>query len=137
VRIGHCQFETKCGDFEGNLAKVVRDYIGKDGLIGHFMHVRGDHVARAVENAVYFVRGNNVVSGKDPAITRYEGVGYGDSYVVDPAGEIVVRSRRHREDFIFADIDPAVTDKAWKVGRSLFSIREFHKQLFDAAGIKG
>src|SRR5437899_2216460 len=24
MRIGHCQFETKCGDFDGNLAKVVK-----------------------------------------------------------------------------------------------------------------
>ena len=113
------------------------NYIGKEGLIGHFMHVRADHVARAVENGVHFIRGNNVVLGKDPAITKYDGVGYGDSYIVDPFGEIVVRSRRHREDFIFADVDPAVTDRAWKVGRSRWSAQEFHKQLLEAAGIKG
>ena len=101
------------------------------------MHVRADHVARAVENGVYFVRGNNVVLGKDPAITKSDGVGYGDSYVVDPAGEIVVRSRRHREEFIFADVDPTVTDKAWKVGKSLYSLRELHKQLLEAGGISG
>jgi predicted amidohydrolase len=112
------------------------NYIGKEGLIGHFMHVRADHVARAVENGVYFVRGNNVALGKDPAITKYDGVGYGDSYIVDPYGEIVVRSRRMREDFIFVDVDPAVTDQAWKVGRSLWSVREFHKQLLDTARIK-
>src|SRR6516225_4431458 len=69
------------------------NYIGAKGLIGHFMHVRADHIARAVENTVYFVRGNNVVLEKDPAITKYDGVGYGDSYIVDPAGEIIVRSR--------------------------------------------
>ena len=99
------------------------------------MHVRADHIARAVENAVWFVRGNNVVLDKDPGLS-YEGVGYGDSYVVDPFGEIVVKSRRHREDFIVADIDPAVTDKAWGVGRSLWSAREFHKHLLEAAGIQ-
>lgn len=47
------------------------------------------HAARALENSVYFVRGNNVVL--DPAkagITRNTGVGYGDSYVMDPSGEI-------------------------------------------------
>jgi predicted amidohydrolase len=93
-------------------------------------------VARAVENSVYFVRGNNVVRWKDPAITKSDGVGYGDSYIVDPYGEILVRSRRMREDFIFADVDPAITDRAWKVGRSLWSAREFHKQLLDAAGVK-
>ena len=112
------------------------NYIGKDHLIQHFQHVRADHVARAVENGVYFVRGNNVVHGKDPAITHYDGVGYGDSYIVDPYGEFVVRSRRHHEDFIFADIDPAVTDTAWKMGRSLYSIRELHQQLLEAAGLR-
>jgi predicted amidohydrolase len=119
------------------LAQPHFNYIGKQGLIGHFMQVRADHVARAVENGVYFVRGNNVVRGKDPAITKSDGVGYGDSYIVDPHGEIVVRSRRHREDFLFADVDPAVTDRAWRVGRSLWSLREFHKHLLEAGGIKG
>jgi len=109
------------------------NYIGKEGLIRHFQHVRADHIARAVENGVWFVRGNNVVLGKDPAITRYEGVGYGDSYIVDPYGEVLVRSRRHQEDFLFADIDPKVTDTAWGVGRSLYSIRELQKQLLEAA----
>jgi predicted amidohydrolase len=112
------------------------NYIGKEALIQHFQHVRADHVARAVENSVYFVRGNNVVLGKDPAITKYDGVGYGDSYIVDPYGEIVVRSRRHKEDFIFADIDPTVTDKAWGVGRSAYSLRELHKQLLEALAAK-
>jgi predicted amidohydrolase len=105
------------------------NYIGKDGLIGHFMHVRADHTARAVENMVYFVRGNNVSLGKEECISGYDGVGYGDSYIVDPWGEIMVRSRRHREDFIFADIDPDVTDTAWGVGKSLWSAREFGEQL--------
>lgn len=105
------------------------NYIGKDGLIAHFMHVRADHTARAVENMVYFVRGNNVSLGKEECIERYDGVGYGDSYIVDPWGEIMVRSRRHKEDFIFADIDPNVTDRAWGVGKSLWSAREFGEQL--------
>lgn len=105
------------------------NYIGKEGLIAHFMHVRADHTARAVENVVYFVRGNNVSLGKEECIERYEGVGYGDSYIIDPWGEMLVRSRRHREDFIFVDIDPAVQDKAWGVGKSLWSAREFGEQL--------
>ena len=109
------------------------NYIGKEGLIGHFMKVRADHIARAVENSVYFVRGNNVSLGKEECITKNDGVGYGDSYIVDPHGEIVVRSRRHVEDFFFADIDPNITDKAWGVGRSLWSAREFGPLLIDAA----
>lgn len=109
------------------------NYIGKEGLIRHFQQVRADHTARAVENGVYFVRGNNVIRGKEPAITKYDGVGYGDSYIIDPFGEIVVRSRRHVEDFIFADIDLNMKDMDRGLGRSLYSIRELHKQLLEAA----
>jgi predicted amidohydrolase len=104
------------------------NYIGAEGLIGHFMKVRADHVARAVENSVYFVRGNNVSLGREECLTKYEGVGYGDSYIVDPHGEIAVRSRRHVEDFLYLDIDPVI-DRAWNVGRSLWSAREFGDQL--------
>src|SRR5262249_39601479 len=70
------------------------NYINKEYLLRHFLEVRGDHVARAVENRIWFVRGNNVARGKDPAIKAYDGVGYGDSYIVDPYGEILVRSKR-------------------------------------------
>lgn len=114
-------------------AKVVFaphfNYIGKEGLISHFMKVRADHTARAVENSVYFVRGNNVSLGQEECITKNDGVGYGDSYIIDPHGEIVVRSRRHVEDFLFADIDPTITDRSWNVGRSMWSAREFGQQL--------
>ena len=118
-------------------AKVVFaphfNYIGKEGLIGHFMKVRADHTARAVENGVYFVRGNNVSLGKEECITKSDGVGYGDSYIIDPHGEIVVRSRRHVEDFLFAVIDPNITDRSWNVGRSMWSAREFGQQLLKLA----
>ena len=109
------------------------NYIGAHGLIGHFQHVRADHIARAVENGVYFVRANNVVQTTDPAITSYTGVGYGDSYIIDPLGEIVIRSRRHVEDFVFTDIDPNYRDRSWGVGRSLFSFREFGRIMSDLA----
>jgi predicted amidohydrolase len=109
------------------------NYINKEGLIGHFMKVRADHIARAVENGVHFVRANSVSLGKDSGITRSDGVGYGDSYIVDPHGEIIARSKRHREDYFFADLDLSFVDKGWGVGRSLFSHREFAKHLAEAA----
>jgi predicted amidohydrolase len=109
------------------------NYINQTGLISHFMTVRADHTARAVENRVYFVRGNNVSLGKEECIQKYDGVGYGDSYIVDPHGEMVVRSRRQVEDFIFADVDETVVDKSWNVGRSLWSAREFGQQLMKIA----
>ena len=40
------------------------------------------------------VRGNNVSLGAEECLTRTtDGVGYGDSYIIDPWGENVVRSR--------------------------------------------
>lgn len=103
------------------------NYIGEKGLIAHFMKVRADHVARAVENGVYFVRGNNVVLDRAKSgISGHEGVGYGDSYVVDPHGEIVARSRRHVEDVLIAEIDTSLQpDKTWGLTKSAWSFREF------------
>lgn len=101
--------------------------IGPKGLLSHFMKVRADHTARAIENSVYFVRGNNVVL--DPAksgLSDKTVVGYGDSYIIDPGGEIIARSRRHQEDFVMADIDPKKpADTAWGLTRSAWSYREF------------
>jgi predicted amidohydrolase len=104
------------------------NFIQPQGVIAHFMRVRADHQARAVENQVHFVRGNSVTVGEEQSIRGYEGVGYGDSYVVDPFGEILARSRRHVEDVLICDIhphDPRYVDHNWGVGRSLWSAREF------------
>ncbi len=106
------------------------NYIGAPHLINHFQHVRSDHVARAVENAVWFFRGNNVVSGRDPNFTA-DGVGYGDSYLLDPFGEMVVRARRHVEEFLCADID---LDTAYfRSDRSRRAALEFGQLVLDAA----
>jgi predicted amidohydrolase len=98
------------------------------------MKVRADHTARAIENSVYFMRGNNVVL--DPVksgITRNEGIGYGDSYVIDPGGEILVRSRRQVEDFITAEIDPTASKvESWGLSKSAWSYREFHSFVEEA-----
>lgn len=108
------------------------NYIGAPHLLTHFRKVRADHTARAVENDVWFVRGNQVTIGRDKGL-KGDGVGYGDSYIMDPHGEILVRSRRHEEDFIFTDIDPRETDTAWKLGRSRWSAREFGRLMLGAA----
>jgi len=107
------------------------NYIRDTGLLSHFTKVRADHTARASENNVYFVRGNNVVL--DPAksgITRNEGVGYGDSYIMDPGGEILVRSRRQVEDFITAEVETDFPqNKSWGLSKSAWSWREFHSHV--------
>ncbi|MGQ9730464.1 MAG: carbon-nitrogen hydrolase family protein [Candidatus Zipacnadales bacterium] len=80
------------------------NYIGKQTLIDHYIHVRHDHIARAVENGVFFVRGNNVETGHQEALES-EGVGYGDSYILDPNGQIIAAANLHAEALIWADID--------------------------------
>jgi predicted amidohydrolase len=110
------------------------NFIHKEYVLEHYRTVRSDHTARAVENSVYFLRGNNYIPRGDP---KQGPVGYGDSYIVDPHGEIVVRSRQFEEDFIFADLNLALASSTtWKLGRSLWSHREFGKLLADAAAGK-
>ena len=115
------------------------NYIADRGLLQHYTKVRADHAARAIENSIYFVRGNNVVL--DPAksgITKNQGIGYGDSYIMDPAGEILARSRRHQEDFIIADVDPTrAPDQAWGMSKSAWSWKEFAPFVEEALKGKG
>jgi len=103
------------------------NYIKPEGLLQHFTKVRADHAARAIENQIYFIRGNNVVLDHTKSgISKVQGVGYGDSYVMGPDGQIIAQSRRHQEDFLVADIEinlPA--DTAWGMGKSAWSWREF------------
>ena len=79
------------------------NYVPIEAAINHFIRVRHDHVARAVENNVWFFRGNNVVSDFDEGLCC-PGIGYGDSYLLDPNGEIVARSQRHVECMVETDI---------------------------------
>ncbi len=80
------------------------NYIGQETLLDHYVHVRHDHVARAIENGVFFVRGNNVEEGTQASLER-DGVGYGDSYILDPNGQIVAAAGLHAETLLWADID--------------------------------
>ena len=102
------------------------NYIEKEHLLDHFMKVRSDHIARAVENGVWFVRGNNVSSGPDDALEA-DGVGYGDSYLLDPHGEVIVRARRDVEVMITSRIE--LTESPPGSDRSLRSGRELGEQL--------
>jgi predicted amidohydrolase len=80
-------------------------------LINHLFKVRADHVARASENGIWFLRGNNVQSETDRRV--FPGaVGYGESYLLDPFGEVVARTQRHMEGTIIATID--VHETSWE-----------------------
>lgn len=80
------------------------NYIEAEHLINHFRAVRNDHIARAVENSVWFLRGNNVVVSGFCETVDYLGIGYGDSYLLNPSGEFVATSKRHCECFMSASI---------------------------------
>ena len=74
--------------------------------VAHSVTVRHDHVARAVENGVYFLRGNNVVPpGTKVDGLRDAGCGYGDSYLLDPNGQIIAGAGLFHEHLMICQID--------------------------------
>ena len=108
----------------------------KHSLLSHYIKVRNDHRARAVENGLFFMRCNNVSTKPDKGVTP-EGVGYGDSYLIDPNGEILVQSRRHQECFIQYEFDPYGYDASkhgyeWPQIRPRLSFEMFGEQLKQA-----
>ncbi len=106
------------------------NYIGAQSLIDHYIHVRSDHIARAIENQVFFVRGNNVERGVQPSLGR-EGIGYGDSYILDPNGQIVAAANLHAETMIWADIDLDRVYYARLRNKNLKSLRAFLDQTIE------
>ena len=66
--------------------------------------MRNRHIGRANENRVYFVRGNNVVEGNEVKGLDYTGYGCGDSYIVDPLGQIVAAAGINREHLMIYNI---------------------------------
>ena len=92
--------------------------------VDHYQMVRHDHVARAVENGVYFLRGNNVVRGRAVDGLGDLGVGYGDSYLLDPHGEIVAGAGLNAEYLMIYNLDLEKTYRNQPVGRSRTSAKE-------------
>lgn len=108
------------------------NYVSPETVLTHAVRVQHDHMARAAENGVWFMRSNNVVFGRDAGIDR-DGIGYGDSYLIDPLGRIVARSQLHTECFFTADIH--LTDDEHRLRRSTLSGRSLLdslKQALDA-----
>jgi len=69
-----------------------------------YIRMRNRHIARANENRVYFVRGNNVVKGHEVKGLDYYGYGCGDSYIVDPLGQIVAAAGINREHLMIYNL---------------------------------
>jgi len=94
--------------------------------IEHFQVVRSDHIARAIENAVYFLRGNNVIRKKDrekDAKGRPQ-YGYGDSYIINPNGAIVAVAGLYNETLMIYNLDLNKRHRSWyKRSRSFKSAK--------------
>lgn len=86
--------------------------------VQHYQMVRNDHIARAVENGVYFLRANNVVSGRKLEGMRADGRGYGDSYLLDPNGQIVAAAGLYTEYLMIYNFDLQMKHRSRPVWRS-------------------
>jgi predicted amidohydrolase len=75
------------------------------GPVRHYQMVRNDHIARAVENGVYFLRANNVVPGRQLEGSPHDGYGYGDSYLLNPNGEVVAAAGLYHEYLMVYNFD--------------------------------
>lgn len=92
--------------------------------VKHYQMVRNDHVARAVENGVYFLRANNVVPGNTLEGMGYEGYGYGDSYLLNPNGEIVAAAGLYHEYLMIYNFDLQKKHRSRLASRSVRSATE-------------
>lgn len=100
--------------------------------IQHFITVRHDHIARAVENGVHFLRANNVVEGDRLTGLRDGGTGYGDSYVIDPNGEMVAAAGLFHERLMTYAVDLGQKYRAQYLRRSVKSAADLMGPLQEA-----
>lgn len=76
----------------------------------HYQQVRHDHMARARENGIYFLKANNVVPASMSKPVKIKGAehvgcGYGDSYIIDPNGQIVAGAGLYDETLMTYSLD--------------------------------
>jgi len=105
--------------------------------VRHYEMVRNDHVARAVENGVYFLRANNVVPGTELEGMAYEGYGYGDSYLVNPNGQIVAAAGLYHEYLMIYNVDLEKQHRSrhnWRSVKSATELLGILKQALDGHG---
>jgi len=79
-----------------------------DDPLDHCLAARRNHAARAIENGIYYVRGNNVMPREDygKLVNGVPYYGYGDSYILDPRGETVAGAGMHDEALMIYELDP-------------------------------
>jgi len=108
-----------------------------DDPLDHCLHARRSHTARAVENAAYYMRGNNTMP-RESYGKLVDGVpyyGYGDSYVIDPRGEVVAGAGMHDETLMIYNLDPhRYVGRPDRPSRSLLSAQRLLDQLNEVVG---
>lgn len=103
--------------------------------VRHYVTVRHDHIARAVENGVYFLRANNIVEGTTLEGLRDQGHGYGDSYLLDPNGNTVAAAGLFHEHLMVYHMDLSQKYRgAWN-RRSIKSAKELIGPLQEALNL--
>ena len=100
--------------------------------VQHYQMVRNDPIARAVENGVYFLRGNNVVLGTHLAGRLRDGYGYGDSYLLDPNGQVAAGAGLYAEALMIYNLDVDRQYRSQPTKRSAKSARELLDNLQEA-----
>jgi len=102
--------------------------------VRHYQMVRNDHIARAVENGVYFLRGNTVDPGRTVKGLRHAGYGYGDSYLLNPNGQIVAAAGLYHEYLMIYNLDLGKRHRSPHATKSLKSavqLREIFNRTLD------
>ena len=79
------------------------NYIHPNWVVVHYQMVRQDHMARARENGVWFLRANTIGGDRDEGL-GFDGVGYGDSYLLDPFGQMAAHAGWHTEGLMYGEI---------------------------------
>ncbi len=106
-----------------------------DDTAPHFQTVRSDHIARSVENGVFFLRGNNVDSKRSVKGLGEHGYGYGDSYLLDPNGQTVAGAGLYDEALMIYNFDLEKTYYAKHNYRSRVSTTELSKILQETLAV--
>jgi len=108
--------------------------------VRHYEMVRNDHIARAVENGVYFLRANNVVPGTELEGMDYEGYGYGDSYLLNPNGEVVAAAGLYHEYLMIYNFDLQKKHRSrhnWRSIKSATELLGILKETLDSQAASG
>jgi len=114
------------------------NYIALENVVDHYHTTRSDHIGRAIENGIWFVRCNNFVPGYDKGLD-FQGVGCGDSYILDPNGRTLCSSYHGTECLIRTDIDlesPVAKNRVHKELRSVKSASNLGHIVMDLVSDK-